>query len=446
METILYMGSKKEVVGFIERSINQFLGDSVQKTFFDVFCGSGRVAFHFRDKYQVTTADKQLFTKVIMDAYLCNTYPREHYVPLVNHLNSLSDEYLEETDKWYSETYGTDYNDGVSVGVDGKPKIWQNKNAVKIDMIRHRIEEMWSTGSIDNTEKSVLLLSLILAVNKISNMVGHQNGYLRDWCKHSSNDLILKVPKVSHSHTFNHRNYVGDVFALLSDMQQDFDIAYVDPPYGTNNKSVSISTVGRYTTFYHLWNTLVENHKPQVWGMANKPMSIKGKTFPLEMNVKAIVIPKFVRLIEELKAKIVVFSYSNQGLLSPKDFEKVFEWGGCDMSSLTLYRTPHKMNNQTVNAKKGGEFIQRDNASDCLYEYLFIAKKKEEHTRVTKAEDTHKEYEDIGVVNKWLMKPEDRGYLPKNTLTFIDGQFLTQGQVIGVDERSELSLMEMLGL
>lgn len=446
METILYMGSKKELVGFIEGSINHFLGDSDQKTFFDVFCGSGRVAFHFRNKYQVTTSDKQLFTKVIMDAYLCNTYPREHFIPLVNHLNSLSEEYLEETDKWYSETYSTDYNGGVSIGEDGKPKIWQRKNAVKIDMIRHRIEDMWDTGSIDNTEKSVLLLSLMLAVNKISNMVGHQNGYLREWCKHSNNDLTLKVPKINHSHNFKHRNYVGDVFELLGGIEEEYDIAYVDPPYGTNNKSVSISTVGRYTTFYHLWNTLVENHKPQVWGMANKPMSIKGKTFPLEMNVKAIVIPKFIRLIEELKAKIVIFSYSNQGLLSPKDFEKVFEWGGCDMSSLTLYRTPHKMNNQTVNAKKEGDHIQRGEESEFLYEYLFIAKKKEDHTRITKAEDTHKEYEDIGVVNRWLMKSEDREYLPKNTFTFIDGQFLTEEQVIGIEDRPELSLMEMLGL
>jgi hypothetical protein len=104
------------------------------------------------------------------------------------------------------------------------------------------------------------------------------------------------------------------------------------------------------------------------------------------------------------------------------------------------------MNNQTVNAKKEGDHIQRGEESEFLYEYLFIAKKKEDHTRITKAEDTHKEYEDIGVVNKWLMKSEDREYLPKNTFTFIDGQFLTEEQVIGIEDRPELSLMEMLGL
>ena len=49
-------------------------------------------------------------------------------------------------------------------------------------------------------------------------------------------------------------------------------------------------------------------------------------------------------------------------------------------------------------------------------------------------------------MNKWLMKPEDRDYLPKNTLTFIDGQFLTEEQVSGIEDRPKLSLMEMLGL
>ena len=48
METILYMGSKKELVGFIERSINNFTADSPQKTFFDVFCGSGRYSYFHR--------------------------------------------------------------------------------------------------------------------------------------------------------------------------------------------------------------------------------------------------------------------------------------------------------------------------------------------------------------------------------------------------------------
>ncbi len=446
METILYMGSKKELIDFIERSINHFLGEDFQKTFFDVFCGSGRVAYHFQNKYQVITADKQLFTKVIMDAYLCNTHPGEHYVPLIDYLNSLPMNYLEETDRWYSRTYSTDYNDGSSVGSDGKPKIWQRKNAEKIDMIRHKIEEMWLAKSISDSEKNVLLLSLILAVNKISNVVGHQNGYLREWCNHSCNNLILKVPNISHNHTFKHKNYVGGIFDVLETIKDRCDIAYIDPPYGTNNKGVSISTVGRYSTFYHLWNTIVENHKPNVWGMANKPMSIKGKTFPLEMNVKAIVIPKFIRLIEELKAKIIVFSYSNQGLLSAQDLEKIFEWGGCDIDSLVLYQTPHKMNIQTKIGKTVGDYIQRDSDTDCLYEHLYVVKKKKEHERITEPEDKQKEYEDIGIVNKWLMKAEDRIYLPKNTLTFVDGQFLTQGQVIGVEERPELSLMEMLKL
>lgn len=439
------MGGKKELVGFIEKSINYFFnGTDTSKTFLDVFCGSGRVAYHFKDKYQVTVSDKQLFTEVILKAYLCNTYAKSHYESMIYHLNHLPIDYLEKTDKWYSKTYSTYYNNGSSIGEDGKPKVWIKRNAEKIDIIRWRIDEMSESGEIDDVERNVLLLSLILAVNRISNVVGHQNGYLREWCKHSQNDLILRVPNVEHNHTFEHKVLTGNIFDLTSSLEK-YDIAYFDPPYGTNNKSVSISTVGRYTTFYHLWNTLIKNTKPQVWGMANKPMEIKGKTFPLEMNVKAIVIPKFVRLIEEIRSEIVIFSYSNQGLLTPKDFERVFEWGGCDMSSFTLYRTPHKMNIQSQNARKSGEFINR-NSDEILYEYLFIAKKKDTHQRLTIPQNAHKEYEDIGIVNKWLMIAEDREYLPSKTYTFIDGQFLTIDQEIGEEERPTLSMLDFLDL
>lgn len=446
METVLYMGSKKELVDFIERSINHFFKDAENnRTFFDVFCGSGRVAYHFRHKYKITVSDKQLFTKVVMNAYLRNTYSKDHYIGLVSHLNNLPQEYLSETDRWYSKTYSTDYNEGSSIGEDGKPKVWLRKNAEKIDMIRHRINEMWESRSIEDVEKDVLLLSLILAVNKVSNVVGHQNGYLREWCKHSQNNLVLRVPNVEKEHSFEHKVLVGNIFDLTKDLEEVNDIAYFDPPYGTNNKSVSISTVGRYTTFYHLWNTLVENSRPEVWGMANKPIEIKGKTFPLEMNVKAIVIPKFIRLIEEVNAKVVIFSYSNQGLLTPKDFEKVFEWAGCDMDSFTLYRTPHKINNQSNNARKNGDFINRE-GGETLYEYLYLARKKSKHQRTTNVSDTNKEYEDINVVNKWLMLSEDKDFLPKNTFTFIDGQFLTIDQEKGKEEIPELSMFEFLDL
>ena len=444
METILYMGSKKELVFFIEKATKHFFnGETPNTTFFDVFCGSGRVAYHFRHKYQITASDKQLFTKVLINSYLRNPYPKEDYEELVAHLNKLPLEYFEKTDKWYSKTYSTGFNEGSSIGLDGKPKVWQEKNAVKIDMIRHQIAEWWRKGSIDEVQRDVLLLSLILAINKISNVVGHQNGYLREWCKHSGNDLTLKVPKVENKHSFEHKVLVGSIFDLDT---EKYDIAYFDPPYGTNNKSVSISTVGRYTTFYHLWNTLVANNKPTVWGMANKPVEIKGKTFPLEMNVKAIIIPKFIRLIEEIDCKTVIFSYSNQGLLTPQDFEKVFEWGGCDMDSFTLYRTPHKVNNQTNNARKEGAYINREGQTTNLYEYLFIAKKKENHIRNTVIGDGNKEYEDIGFVNKWLLYVENRDYLPQKTFTYIDGQFLTVDQELGKEERPELSMFDLLGL
>ena len=86
----------------------------------------------------------------------------------------------ETTDGWYNVTYGAPENNGSSIGADGNPKPWVDYNARKIDCVRHKIDDMFPHDCID---KSVLLLSLMLGVSRISNWMGHQTGYFKDWKK-----------------------------------------------------------------------------------------------------------------------------------------------------------------------------------------------------------------------------------------------------------------------
>jgi adenine-specific DNA-methyltransferase len=461
MKTIQYMGSKKELLEFIEESIEHFLVDIKSEdkitSFLDAFCGSGRVAYHFKDKYNVATNDKQEFTKTITDAYLCNTRDASFYEPFIKELNDIQDTYVDATDyrsfaddkmniteenlelakkelaskkeleekpneyfeksgKWFTTNYGCDFNgfvtekgklQGISVGEDGNPKVWRTSNSRKIDMIRHRIEELYNdpNNEIGETEKNVLLLSLILGINKISNVVGHQNGYLKKWSQGALKDLNLLVPEVENwtNKEKKHNNYVGDIFPALEQLKAD--IVYFDPPYGTNNKNLVVAT--RYSSFYHLWNTIVKNNRPELFGKAGKPTDTKGYTAPLEKNLKNIVMPKMVRLIEESNGKYVAFSYSNKSLLTAHDFKEVYRIAGCDMSTYRLYVMEHKSNNQNKLAKKEGEYINRANNDDRLIEYFFIAKKDENHVRVTKPYaklgDHEKDVEEkLEAVDAWL--------------------------------------------
>jgi len=372
MKTIQYMGSKKNLLEFIDNSINNYVKKDEVKIFYDAFSGSGRVAYYFKDKYKIITSDKQHFTKIINEAYLNNNIPNNNIDKYIEELNNLDDSYFEETDKWYTKNYSTNWNNGVSIGKDNNPKIWLTKNAKKIDMIRNKIDDKdFLKDTIKDIKiKNVLLLSLILAINKVSNVVGHQNGYLKKWCKNAENDLILENPNTYRSKKLtNNLNLVGDIYDILPTINAD--LIYFDPPYGTNNETLSVAT--RYSSFYHLWNTLVKNDRPKLFGKAGKPIETKGWTPDLEKNKKSIIIEKFKELIEMSNSKYVAFSYSNQGLLSKEDFFQIFK----DLNCINpyCYEKKHKMNTQSKIAIKEGKFINRKNHLN-LIEYFFILEKK----------------------------------------------------------------------
>lgn len=426
MKTIQYMGSKKNLLEFIDNCLQDYLKEHAlycledkdrsycdPKIFFDVFSGSGRVSYYFRDKYQIVSNDKLSFSKVILDAYTCNPHPKESYIGLIQKLNHLEEKMFVHTDIdwWYSKTYGGDWNGGKSEDEQGVKKVWRLGNARKIDMIRYQIAFWKKEKTIDSAQESVLLLSLVLAINKVSNVVGHQNGYLKKWCENANRELILEVPDIFVTPKSIHRHHTGDIFTQIRILSGD--IAYFDPPYGTNNKNLSVAT--RYSSFYHIWNTLVENSRPDVFGKARKPVSTKGYTEPLERNKKEVVFPKIVRLIEEVDAEYVLFSYSNKSLLTAKDFQKAYELAGCDMKTFCIYIVEHVSNNQTKLAKKEGDWIDRVNESTPLQEYLFIARKersrRDDPNRITKG--SLQDIESFPQTDSWLALPED-AQLPEN--------------------------------
>lgn len=374
-KSIQYMGSKKNLLIFIDSSLHDFLENVVKDrnctSFFDAFSGSGQVANHFKDQFQVTTNDKQAFTKVINDAFLCSKASKPRIAELIEKMNHIPDFYFNHTDGWFTKTYSRDL-EGSPIDEDGNRKIWLTKNAKRIDIYRHILDVWLQAEKINQDEKNILLVSLILAVNAISNVMGHQNGYLKYWSEKSQNDLVLEVPKFESNHIFNHKNFQGDVFDTLKKVSSD--ITYFDPPYGTNNEKVSCSV--RYSSFYHLWNTIAENSRPDVFGRASKPTKTKGFTEPLEKNKKEVVMPMFVKLIKESRSKYVSFSYSNKSLLTAEDFEEVFRLSGCDMDTFRIYYTNHKTNSQSKSAVKSGDFIERKNDKEKLFEFFIIAKKK----------------------------------------------------------------------
>ena len=187
MKTIPYMGSKKVLLSFIEDSIKDYTGLS-KGNFLDAFSGSGRVSHHFRNMFNVTANDMQAYSKIINEAYLLDIKSPEKLKTIIDDLNSLDESYFKITDGWYTKNYGGTYNNNSTVDSEKNRRPWIDYNARKIDMVRHKVDELYPK---DCAEKSVLLTSLLLAVVKITNAMGHVNGYLKNWVPSNLKKLKL---------------------------------------------------------------------------------------------------------------------------------------------------------------------------------------------------------------------------------------------------------------
>ena len=303
-EGIKYAGSKLKLLPHIL----QMVGKTNAKTVFDGFAGTTRVSQALaKSGYRVISSDISVWSKVFATCYLLNSRPREYYTKLIDHLNS-----LDGVDGWFTEHYGGDPNEGSSIGSDGLKKPWQRHNTRCLDAIRDEIDNM----DLVEVEKSVLLASLVLALDSVDSTMGHFVSYLSEWSDRSYNVLRLKVPELI-SAPVNHCVYSGDIFDVLPHVEAD--LAYFDPPYGSNNEKMPPSRV-RYSAYYHLWTTVCLNDKPDLFGKVKRRCdssdTVSGSVFEefrKDSDGHYIAVKAIHGLLRSVNATHIILSYSSGG-------------------------------------------------------------------------------------------------------------------------------------
>jgi len=303
-EGIKYTGSKREIIP----TLLELVRPLNVRTVFDGFTGTTRVAQAFKKAgYEVYANDVAVWSKVFGDCYLLNTKPASYYQPIIDQLNKLPGRR-----GWFSEHYGGEPNGGSAIHKDGKKKMWQLHNTMKLDAIREEIDNV----AKDEIEKSVLLTSLIFAMDKVDSSVGHHVSYLKKWAPRAYNTMKMAVPKLIIDDR-KHKVFNSEIFDLLNDIE--VDLAYYDPPYGSSNELMPPSRV-RYASYYHIWKTVCLNDEPKLTGVANRREDVSDiiagsifEEFRKNENGRYIVIDALKKLIEKTKAKYIVLSYNNNG-------------------------------------------------------------------------------------------------------------------------------------
>ena len=303
-EGVKYAGSKLKLLPHILQ-----LARKVQpETVLDGFSGSTRVSQAFAQSgCRVLANDLSVWSEIFGKCYLLNDFKPSHYQPMIEHLNALPGE-----DGWFTEHYGGDPNDGCSVGADGLKKPWQKHNTRRLDAIRDEIDRM----PLSDVERAVLLTSLILALDEVESTLGHFSSYLNEWSPRSYNSFKMRVPRLI-PRLADHAVYRGDVLKILPNVEAD--LAYFDPPYGSNNDKMPPSRV-RYAAYYHLWTTVCLNDKPPLFGKAKRRTdtsdTLAGSVFEefrKSDSGRFMAVEAIEKILREVRARHVLLSYSSGG-------------------------------------------------------------------------------------------------------------------------------------
>ena len=357
---IKYIGSKLKLIPQVLELIKKVN----TKTILDGFAGTTRVSQALAKLgYTVICNDVAAWSKIFGTCYLLNTKPKAAYQPLIDHLNAVP-----PIDGWFTEHYGGHANGGCAVQADGLKKPWQFHNTRKLDAIRQEIEHL----NLDPVDKAVALTSLILALDRVDNSLGHFSAYLKEWAPRAYKELVLEVPEVFPSEG-NHQVYQTDIFELVP--RVSVDLAYFDPPYGSNNEKMPPSRV-RYAAYYHLWKSVVLYDKPTLFGKAKRR---EDTSDPLAASVfeefrrnddgQFIAVQALAKLIRETQARWILLSYSSGGRATAQQLNEVMQENGKLLAVLELdYKR-----NVMAGMKWTHEWV--DTAEKPNREFLFLLEK-----------------------------------------------------------------------
>ncbi|MCD6328053.1 DNA adenine methylase [bacterium] len=360
-EGIKYAGSKLKLIPHILQLAKRINA----KTVLDGFSGTTRVSQALaKSGYKVICNDIAAWSEVFGTCYLLNKKTPDQYRELIDHLNGVP-----PVDGWFTDHYGGEPNGGCAIQRDGLKKPWQIHNTRKLDGIRQEIE----TLGLEKIDKAVALTSLILALDQVDSTLGHFVSYLKDWSPRSYKDIMLKVPRVFVSPQ-EHQVFRGDIFDLAP--QISTDLAYFDPPYGSNNEKMPPSRV-RYASYYHVWTSICLFDRPSLFGKVNRRKDTSDKVaasafeeFRRNRDGRFMAVEAIESLIKATHARWIILSYSSAGRATADDLNDVVRSNGNLIDVLELDYKKNVM----AGMKWTNEWLR--DAEEPNREFLFLIEKR----------------------------------------------------------------------
>ena len=343
-----YIGSKLQLIAFIENSINHVIhNDHSCKTFCDLFAGTGIVGSHFKKLgYKIIANDLQYYAYILNKQLIWN-HQELMFKQLENEIPELVmtckiDRQKIVLDFLSSLQYkqGFIYKNYSPNNISQRMYLTPN-NAMKCDAIRQKIEDWKKNEQINENEYFFLIASLLKSVDNYANVVSVYGAYLKKFKSRALKDLILE-PYPFIYNDIEHEVYNEDANQLIHKISSD--ILYLDPPY---NKR-------QYATNYHLLETIARYDNPKIYGKTGLRPYFEQKSLYCSIG-KAT--DTFHNLIRAARSKYIFLSYNNEGIIPIWKIEEILrEKGeyGCFSIKHTRYKADAK---RTYNAKHTIEYL-----------------------------------------------------------------------------------------
>jgi adenine-specific DNA-methyltransferase len=266
-----YLGNKYKLLPLLKEIVKQKCNE--YDSLCDIFAGTGVVGYAFNNNKIKIISNELLFSNYIsLYAWLSSEpYDRTKIENILSQLNAIKG----DKDNYVSDNFGNRY--------------FSLDNARKIGEIRESIEKM----SLSFKEKSILLTSLLYAIDKSANTCGHYDAFRKNLDTFTPIKLLL--PDIKQEINVFNELFNEDANKLIRKIEAD--ILYIDPPYNSR----------QYSDTYHLLENIIRWEKPIVHGKARKMN---------RSNLKSMYCTKeatraFCDLVMNAKCKYILFSYNN---------------------------------------------------------------------------------------------------------------------------------------
>ncbi|WP_407535770.1 DNA adenine methylase [Cetobacterium somerae] len=344
-----YIGNKTKLASEIVDKINELVKPNSKIA--DIMAGTGSISYELKNRgFQLFSSDVMTYSKFHLIVNLTmNEYPKfekldseinfkskiplNRYLECLNFLNN-----LEGIEGYFFREFSPE---GIPENKSPSRKYFSSENSKKIDAIRKKIEFWNQCNFLSEKELALLKHTFILAVNRVANISGTYGYFLSKLSKNALNKIILE-PVILNNSSNNINHVVNQGYAEEISKNLTVDLCYIDPPYIKR----------QYAANYHILETLARGDEPIAEGKSGlRPWRDQYSNFCSKLKIR----DSLKTIIENINTKIILISYSEDGLLTIDELEAFLNLYGTVKINIIKYNR-FKSNKSTL-AKELNEYL-----------------------------------------------------------------------------------------